>query len=225
MADAGDDEDVAERTQTVLSNGLDLKVNLLVNYRKYKGERVLRLINLARREKRLSLTISLPLNQDDQPQRDFELFVIKHLTDVDFEKKSMLFVADFKGGGRLEINDLRQSDNSVAGLGRLAAGQSKVNLQSGVEEQDFAVRGLSSIHINPEGLWLQTLVTRFESHTSFIWTPLNETTIGILSRIPLANRVLANSWPGGLGLAHNGIRIDVESAFRVAKPFEPRIVE
>lgn len=226
VADAGDDKDVAERVQTVLQYCPGLNIGLLVNYRKYKEERILELIDLARRENCLCLTISLPLNRDDQPQRDFELLAIRHLSDLRFESRtSGLQVATLPNGGSIEINDLRQAGNKVAGLGRITAGQDKIDQFVGIEEYDFALRGLSGIHLNPEGLWLQTWVTRFESHTACVWTPLDERTINILSQIPLQKIAGGLNWPGGLGLASNNVRVDRDLAFRTGKPLEARVIE
>lgn len=229
-ADPSDHKDVVERTTAMMNNCPKLFLEMLVNFRKYKKDRLAGLIDLLRKNERINLCISLPLHRNRKPQEDFLQFEREFLTT---DNVNLIGYSGRRSGrinnmGGLEVNDLREPYNTVDWLGRIVAPRYYAGVKEILRDDpdDFCRRGNTYIYLNPEGFFIEVSVTPFQSYTGTVYTPLNERTIGLLQKLPLAQKGYFN-WPGGSSVNSNFALLDhlMAEAAKTGTPFSPRIIE
>lgn len=228
-ADPSDHKDVAARAATVLENVPLLGLEMLVNFRKFKIDRLTKLVDLLRSNERIHLCISLPLNRNRKPQEDFIQFEKELLTadDVNLIEHSGRRSGRVNSMGGLEINDLRKPDNTVDGLGRIVALKYSQGREITMNDpDDFCRRGNTYVYLGPEGFFVEVSVTPYQSYTGTVYTPLNERTIDLLQKLPLASKGYLG-WPGGTSVNSNFASVDylMRKAAEKGIPFSPRIIE
>ena len=230
-ADPSDHGDVVQRAQVVLKNYPDLhNLEMLVNFRKYKSERLIGLIDLLGQYQQINLCISLPLNKNRQPQEDFLQFSQNVLMarDIRMQEYSGSLIGQVNKKGRLEIKDLSKPNVDVMEIGRIVDKQyypeGKKTID--IDPEDFIRRGDASVILTSEGFFVKVAATRYQSYTALTYTPLNQETITILQKLPLSSNGYMN-WPGGTSVNNNEYRVDylMAEAAKQGEPFQPKIIE
>lgn len=158
-AEPSDNPHVIEILRTLIdatSGKPNIRINVKVNYRRQKEERLREILREAATTDRFQLTISLPLNRDNRVQDDFQRFRAQN--------------RDLFSQGRVQIFDLKNPKwQAIEHLGRVLP-DAKDDPMSEMEQ--FQVRGRGGLILNPEGLWFGVNVTKYEAHTPEIFTPV-----------------------------------------------------
>lgn len=195
------------------------KVKVMTNYRPNLEEQLDRLLVLAcEHQQRLTVCVSLPLNQSDEINRRFDQYVaarpryfggdyrvgedglvkyfasngLKNIYFMDVRHPVVLFM----WGRRLSDPDLELKGKHVA----------RVDVN---RETEYRARGMVKPYLNADGLWLMVYVTARESHTTRIFTPMTSENLEILTQLPFhPDFPTPPNWPGGRGVEYDyfGIR-------------------
>lgn len=217
-SDPSDQPDLLEILKVILAQtaflderakALGKRHNILVftNYRPSPtSEATLnQLLDLAKENDRLLLTISLPLNKTDLVNDRFVTFSISR-PDVFWEKEKYLGIQTYFRN--ISIHNVRTL-TQIYSIGRMlprAILDAKKNLSTIADTDryiEYQDRGCVELLVNPEALWLMVYATIHESSTVRSYLPLNLHNYRVLTLLPWVNLRTTTTpphWPGQTGV-------------------------
>jgi hypothetical protein len=189
--------------------GLHHEVKVYTTYLPKDEKRFDELLELAvKNQKRLFVTISLPLNRDDEVNKSFALFASERPDIFKGELDSRGFFNKAKGGEvkNISIKDVRQTTDlfmsgRVLPIETSRGRVSDDNIVDADRIHDFRQRGFVKTYLNPDALWLMVYATAYESHTYRAFTPITPENIGTFSSLQWhPDFTTPPNWPGGSGI-------------------------
>ncbi len=188
------------------------RVNVYTNYRPNSEEILESLIELARDNDRFELNISLPVNKTDSVNESFALFAAAH-EDTFFYNELQAYMGYQTKIKNLYVFNVREG-NSIFPIGRRLSPEileSKKKL-GGVlpinRVEDYELRGMVDLLVNPDALWMMVYSTAHHSSTLRSYTPLNLENTQVLTLLPWIKFYFFDTfppnWPGGQGERRDG---------------------
>ena len=181
------------------------QIKIFTNYRPHNEQILNDLIDLAIKNPRMRLTISLPKNKVSTVHQKFkkfiatrpDVFIDKNKFDEDEIPNFSYSEILQKNIGVQDVLHYHGKTNTAFTHGRILKGAKGI---ANDDQESLIDRGNVKIHLNPDALWLQIYGSIYESHTRRIFTRLTAGNLNYLNRLPFhPDFPTPPYWPGGQG--------------------------
>lgn len=200
------------------------KVKVFTNYRKHREDVLDGLLELAQRNERLSIVISLPFNLRDNVHKSFRKYVDDRrdiFGSYNLDEHGIIDGRYMDVRGNVGIQDVR-GNSSRFGLGRVIARDGADCLDCSDLSYGFEQRGFVKVFLNPDALWLSMYATIYEAHTSRLYTELPPSRIPLAMKLPWHPDEKFTTPPGwregGLEKVYEGMYASIANGLRNHKP-------